>query len=76
MNLCEIKFYSGNFVISKEYSKQLVEKKQRFIEFTRTQKQVFLTFITNHGVLMNSNAQAIVDAQVRLEDFLQSPKYI
>jgi uncharacterized protein len=69
MNLCEIKFYNGSFVISKEYYKQLVEKKQRFIEYTGTRKQVFLTFITNHGVTMNPTAQAIVDVQVRLEDF-------
>jgi uncharacterized protein len=71
INLCEIKFYSSSFVISKEYSKQLVEKKQRFIDYTGTQKQVFLTFITNHGVTMNSIAQEMVDAQLRLSDFLQ-----
>jgi AAA+ ATPase superfamily predicted ATPase len=72
MNLCEIKFYSGSFVISKDYYKQLVDKKQRFVDYTGTRKQVFLTFITNHGVTMNSSAQAIVDVQVRLEDFFSS----
>jgi hypothetical protein len=71
MNLCEIKFYNGSFVISKEYCKQLVEKKQRFIDYTGTQKQVFLTFITNYGVTMNPIAQEIVNVQVRLSDFLQ-----
>jgi uncharacterized protein len=72
MNLCEIKFYSGSFVVSKEYCKQLVEKKQRFIDYTGTRKQIFVTFITNHGVTMNSTAQAIVDVQVRLEDFFSN----
>lgn len=70
MNLCEIKFYSGSFVISKTYAKQLLEKKQRFLDYTGTTKQVFLTFITNHGVVMNETAQAVVDVQVRLEAFL------
>ncbi|MCB9232471.1 MAG: AAA family ATPase [Bacteroidia bacterium] len=69
INICEIKFHGGPFQITKEYYEELIEKRQRFIEFTGTKKQIFLTFITNHGVRMNDYATEIVDAEVRLEAF-------
>jgi hypothetical protein len=71
INLCEIKFYSGPFTITKEYYQQLLEKRQRFIDYTGTKKQVFLTFITNHGIVPNAYSGEIVDAEVRLENLLE-----
>ena len=70
INLCEIKFYSGFFTIDKKYYQQLIQKRQRFIEHTKTRKQIFLTFITNHGVKQNGYALEIVDAEVVLADLL------
>ena len=71
INLCEIKFHSGPFTIDKAYYQHLLEKRQRFIDFTKTKKQVFLTFITNHGVVQNEYAMEMVDAEVGLEDILE-----
>ena len=68
INLCEIKFHSTQFTITKEYYQKLLEKRQRFIDFTGTKKQVFLTFITNHGVAPNAYSSEILDAEVRLEE--------
>lgn len=70
INLCEIKFYNGVFTITKEEYEQMVTLRQRFIDFTGTKKQVFLTYITNHGVAPNAYAREIVDAEVRLEELL------
>ena len=71
INLCEIKFHSGLFTITKDYYQQLIEKRQRFINHTDTKKQVFLTFITNHGIAPNAYATEIVDAEIRLEQLLE-----
>jgi uncharacterized protein len=71
INLCEIKFHSGPFVITKNEYHRLLEKRQCFIEFTGTKKTVFLTFITNHGIAPNAYSQEIVDAEVRLEQLLE-----
>lgn len=71
INLCEIKFYSGPFTITQPEYQALIRKKQRFIDLTGTRKQVFLTFITNHGVAPNAFASEIVDSEVRLEHFLE-----
>ena len=70
INLCEIKFHGGPFLIDKKYYRELIQKQQRFIEFTKTKKQVFLTFITNHGVRENSYAGEIVDVEITLENLI------
>lgn len=70
INLCEIKFHCGPFTITPAYYQQLIEKRQRFIDYTGTKKQVFLTFITNFGVTPNTYAQDVVDAEVPLAQLL------
>jgi len=70
INLCEIKFYAAAFTINKNYYQQLIQKRQRFIEHTKTKKQVFLTFISNHGLNQNSYATEIIDADITLDDLL------
>jgi hypothetical protein len=71
INLCEIKFYSAPFTITKDYYQQLIAKRQRFIDYTGTKKQVFLTFITNYGLVSNAYSREIVDVEIRLEQFLE-----
>lgn len=70
INLCEIKFYAAPFVIDQNYYQHLLKLRERFIEYTGTKKQVFLTFITSHGVVNNGYAQEVVDVEVRLEELV------
>lgn len=70
INLCEIKFHAGPFTIDKKYYHELIQKRQRFIDFTCTKKHVFLTFISNHGITENKYALELVDAEVQLEDMI------
>ncbi|MCB0837851.1 MAG: ATPase, partial [Bacteroidetes bacterium] len=72
INLCEVTFYSGPFTIDKNYYDQLIQKRQRFIEYTGTKKQVFITLITNHELVMNQYANEIVDASITLADIIES----
>jgi hypothetical protein len=71
INLCEIKFHSTAYAISKEDYHQVLALRQRFIEFSGTKKQVFITLITNHGIAPNAYSQEIVDAEVRLAQLLE-----
>lgn len=50
INLCEIKYCSGEFVIAKTYDKELREKRAIFIQQTKTKKSVFITLISPYGV--------------------------
>lgn len=70
INLCEIKFYSGPFTITKAYARQLLVKRQRFLEYTKTKKQVFLTFISNYGLVENGHSRDVVDVELVLEDLM------
>lgn len=70
INLCEVKFHAGPFTISKTYYRQLIQKRQRFIDYTGTRKQVFITFITNHGIAQNEYSSEIVEAELLLEDII------
>lgn len=70
INLCEIKLYAAPFVIDQNHYQHLLKLRERFIEYTGTKKQVFLTFITSHGVVNNGYAQEVVDVEVRLEELV------
>lgn len=68
INLCEIKFYSGKFILDKKYTSILEERKLKFIEYTKTKKQLFITMITNYGLKQNQYSSMSVDTEVVLED--------
>ena len=62
-----MKYYNANFRIDKKYALELQNRKQRFIEQTKTKKQVFTTFITNYGVVENEYSLGIVDVEIGVE---------
>jgi predicted AAA+ superfamily ATPase len=66
INLCEMKYYSGEFVIDKEYAKALVRKKECFERITKTRKSTFTTLITTHGVKHNEYFLSTVDQEVTM----------
>jgi uncharacterized protein len=69
INLCEIKFYGGSFIIDKNYAQLLNNRRQHFIEETKTKKQVHITFITNYELVSNEYSRETVDSSLTLQDF-------
>mgnify|MGYP000350817307 CR=1 FL=1 len=67
INLCEMKYYSTAYKIDKAYAKALEEKRQRFIENSKTKKRVINTLITNNGLAENEHSLAVVDTEIELE---------
>ncbi len=53
INICEMKYSTEEYVISKSYESQLRNKKNRFISETGTRKSVHLTMVTTYGVKKN-----------------------
>jgi hypothetical protein len=53
VNLCEMKFGEGEFVIDKKYAGELRNKIRTFHRVTGTRKTLFLTMITTYGVKRN-----------------------
>lgn len=60
INICEMKFYNGEFVIDKSYASELERKFTVFAERTKTRKSLFLTMITTYGVKENEYAARLV----------------
>ncbi len=56
INLFEIKFSQGPFTITKPYADELRRKLETFKAVTGTRKNVFLTFLTPHGLTANAYA--------------------
>lgn len=65
INICEMKFSSGEFTITKGYDETLRNRRACFIEETGTKKAVHTTFVTTYGVRHNeyyNNIQSEVTA--------------
>ena len=67
VNLCEMKFYSGPFVITKKYDAELAVKRQVFAAVTGTTKGLHQTLVTADGLHANEYAENI-QSQVTLDD--------
>ena len=70
INLCEIKFSSGQYQIDKQYYESLRNKKSAFANSTRTRKYVQTTMITTFGLKKNNYSAEIV-SEVVLDDLFE-----
>jgi len=67
INICEMKFSTNQFTITKKYSAELVQKKQVFIDKIKPKKTVFITMITTYGVAPNAYSKGIVQSELTMD---------
>jgi hypothetical protein len=67
INICEIKFYTGELTISKSYAGELQQKLDVFQEKVRPRKTLFLTLITTYGVKDNSHSNSLVKKSLTMD---------
>jgi hypothetical protein len=67
INLCEIKFSTSEYAISKQYKVSLLNKKSEFIKELTTRKNIFTTMITTFGVKNNQNSNNSIDNQITMD---------
>lgn len=60
INICEIKFSSTEFIITKAYTEQLRKKLAVFTATTKTRKTLFLTMISTYGITKNVYSTGLV----------------
>lgn len=70
INLCEMKFASGKYTITKSYDEVLRNKRTRFIEETRTRKAVHITMVTTYGLTHNAYCNNI-QSEVTADDLFR-----
>jgi AAA+ ATPase superfamily predicted ATPase len=67
INLCEIKFFSSEFVIDKTYTQKLLQKKEVFNLKVNPKKTLFLTMITTFGVKENDYFDEYIQQSLTME---------
>ena len=68
INVCEMKFATGEFTIDKKYAGELDSKVNVFKDETKTKKTIFPTMITTYGVKSNEHSIGRVQAEVVMGD--------
>ena len=71
INLCEMKFSVGPYVISKDYEQTLRLRTSIFKEKAKATKSLVNTFITTYGVA-NGMHHSIVGSEVTMDDLFSS----
>lgn len=64
INLCEMKFSEGAFVIDKRYAGELRNKRDVFRRVTATRKALFLTMVTSRGLEANELSSELIQNAV------------
>ena len=71
ITICEIKYTQKPFAIEKSYAKNLQAKKDVFRSRTKTQKQIFIAFISANGIRQGIYADELVSQCVSLDDLFE-----
>jgi AAA+ ATPase superfamily predicted ATPase len=69
LTICEIKYTTEPFVINKDYSKNILQKKVAFIASTKTKKQIIIALISAEGIKENSYSKDLISRVMTLDDF-------
>jgi uncharacterized protein len=71
INLCELKFYNSEIVVTKSMAKDLRIKKSLFQAATQTNKQIFMTLISPFSVLPNEHSIGLLDNSLGMDVFFE-----
>jgi len=70
MNLCEMKYSSGEYIITSKYAREVQDRMSMFRVSEKTKKDLRCTFVTTYGVKQNINSDIVAD-EVVLEDLFK-----
>ncbi len=71
INLCEMKFSKGEFVIDKDYADDIDRKVDIFQKETKVKSTIFPTMITTYGVKKNTYYTGRVQNEILMDDLFQ-----
>ncbi len=67
INLCEMKYSTSEYEITKRYNEEMQQRRELFRSLTKTKKALHLTMVTSYGIKDNAYA-GMVQSQVVLDD--------
>ena len=70
VNMCEIKYYGGEFTVTKEYYKKLLRRQEMLMEMVSPKMSIRSTLISTYGVTENEYS-SIFSNVLELEDLFE-----
>ncbi len=70
INLCEMKFSTSEYEITKRYNDEMQARRELFRAQTRTRKALHLTMVTTYGIKENPYS-GMIQSQVTLDDLFR-----
>ena len=70
MNICEMKYAKGRYLLDKDTLENLSEKAEVFRTVSKTRKAIHLTMVTSNGLVNNAYANQI-QSEITLEDLFK-----
>jgi hypothetical protein len=70
INLCELKYAADEFVLTKAYAKELVEKVEIFKRRSKAKKDVLVTLVTTHGLKPGLWNDEVIDSVVTVDEMI------
>ncbi len=67
INICEMKFSTEIFSVSKKYAEELLQKITVFKSIEKPKKTIFLTMITTYGVAKNQYSKGLVQSELTMD---------
>lgn len=71
INLCELKFYKSEIVLTKTMAKELRTKLALFQAVSQTNKQIFITLIAPFGIIPNEHSLGLLDSVLSMDVFFE-----
>jgi uncharacterized protein len=68
INVCEMKYATNKYLLTKSDIKSIDEKKQVLMHHSKTKKHLYTTLITTHSIVENEHSLNGIDQIVLLED--------
>ncbi len=68
ITICEIKYSENPFIIDKQYARSLINKRDVFMQKTRTKKHILITMIAASGIKNNLYADDLLSNIATLDD--------
>ena len=67
INICEMKFSTGLFTVTKKYADELIQKVTVFKTVEKPRKTIFLTMVTTYGIAKNQFSKGLIQSELTMD---------
>lgn len=72
INICEMKYSLKEFTIDKKYAEEIKNKRNMFIEHTKSKKNINITMLTTYGIKENIYSKELIQNNLKINCLFNS----